>query len=211
MHTNNQDSPNATDVFKLCDIADIRIGHPFRGTIQAHDNGDVHVIQVRDAGVSGQINQNGMIKTTLSTKKQPDWLQNGDVLFVAKGAKHHSTLVENSLVKNIGERILCSPHFFVVRVKPEFKETILPEFLCWQLNQIPAQRYFKATAEGSMYLSIRRQVLEDVSIRVLSLEKQTQLTAMHRCSVKEQTALQRLIENRQQQLDAIALNELNTF
>lgn len=210
MHTNNQDSPNGTDVFKLCDIADIRIGHPFRGTIQPYDNGDVHVIQVRDAEVSGQINQNGMIKTILTTKKQPDWLQNGDVLFIAKGAKHHSALVDSQLIKSMGERILCSPHFFIVQVKPEFEDTILPEFICWQLNQIPAQRYFKATAEGSMYLSIRRQVLEDVPIKVLPLEKQTQLTAMHRCSVKEQSALKRLIENRQHQLDAIALHALNS-
>lgn len=213
MHTNSHNSPNATrietNVFNLCDIANIRIGHPFRGTIQLHDTGDVHVIQVRDAEVSGQINQSGMIRTTLTTKKQPDWLQDGDVLFIAKGAKHHSALVDSTVLKNMGERVLCSPHFFVVRVKPEFKESILPVFLCWQLNQIPAQRYFKATAEGSMYLSIRRQVLEETPIKILSLEKQTQLTAMHRCSVKEQTALQRLIENRQQQLDAIALHALN--
>ena len=214
MHTNSHNSPNATpietSVFKLCDVADIRIGHPFRGTIQPNDKGDAHVIQVRDAEVSGQINPSGLIKTALTTKKQPDWLQDGDVLFIAKGAKHHSALVDGQLIKNKGERILCSPHFFVVRVKPEFEESILPEFICWQLNQIPAQRYFKATAEGSMYLSIRRQVLEDVPIKILSLEKQTQLTAMHRCSVKEQSALQRLIENRQQQLDAIALQALLT-
>lgn len=213
MHINNQNFPNAiptaTNVFNLCDIADIRIGHPFRGTIQLHDTGDVNVIQVRDAEVSGQINQSGMIRTTLTTKKQPDWLQDGDVLFIAKGAKHHCALVDSTVLENMGERVLCSPHFFVVRVKPEFKESILPEFLCWQLNQIPAQRYFKATAEGSMYLSIRRQVLEETPIKILSLEKQTQLTAMHRCSVTEKTALQRLIENRQQQLDAIALNALN--
>jgi RNA-splicing ligase RtcB len=97
----------------------------------------------------------------------------------------------------------------VVRLKHAFKGVILPEFLCWQLNQQPAQRYFKATAEGSMYLSIRRQVIEDAPIKVLSLEKQRQLASMHRCGVKEQKVLQNLIENRQHQLDAIALHELD--
>ncbi|MEO9276145.1 hypothetical protein ABFY09_15030 [Marinomonas sp. 5E14-1] len=76
------------------------------------------------------------------------------------------------------ERTVCSPHFFVVRLKPEFKDVIVPDFLCWQLNQQPAQRYFKATAEGSMYRSIRRQVLENVPIKVLKLEKQKQLAAV---------------------------------
>jgi hypothetical protein len=39
---------------------------------------------------------------------------------------------------------------------------------------------------------------------MLPIEKQKQLTAMHHCAVKEQKVLQQLIENRQQQLDAIA-------
>ena len=97
-----------------------------------------------------------------------------------------------------------------MRLKPEFKDVIVPDFLCWQLNQQPAQRYFKATAEGSMYLSIRRQVLENVPIKVLKFEKQKQLAAMHRCAVREQKVLQKLIENRQQQLEAIAIHALES-
>lgn len=199
----NRTIHQSAEEFHLSDLADIHLGHPFRGTIAEHDHGDVNVIQVRDTDPSGEINPHSMIKTQLSTKKQPDWLQMGDLLFVAKGAKHYSVIVDHPL-----DRTLCSPHFFVVRVKPEFKAVILPEFLCWQLNQRPSQRYFKASAEGSLYLSIRKQVLEEVPIKVLSLELQTQLVAMHRCSIKEQKVLQTLIENRQKQLKAIALQVL---
>jgi restriction endonuclease S subunit len=195
----------ATEELRLSDIADIRSGHPFRGTIKQYDNGDVNVVQVRDTEPTGEINQYTLVKTQLSTKKQPDWLQNGDVLFVAKGSKHYSVLV-----KQVLERTVCSPHFFVVRIKAEFKDMILPDFLCWQLHQQPAQRYFKATAEGSMYLSIRRQVLENVPIKVLKYEKQKQLAALHRCGVREQKVLQKLIENRQQQLEAIAIHALES-
>lgn len=195
----------ATEELRLSDIADIRLGHPFRGTVKQYDNGDVNVVQVRDTEPTGEINQYTMVETVLNTKKQPDWLQNGDVLFVAKGAKHYSVLVEQIL-----ERTVCSPHFFMVRLKPEFKDVIVAEFLCWQLNQQPAQRYFKATAEGSMYLSIRRQVLENVPIKLLKFEKQKQLAAMHRCGVREQKVLQKLIENRQQQLEAIAIHALES-
>lgn len=189
----------------LSDIADIRLGHPFRGTVEQYDNGDVKVIQVKDTEATGEINQNTVVQTQLSTKKQPDWLQNGDVLFVAKGAKHYSVLVEQVL-----QRTVCSPHFFVVRIKPKLRDVILPDFLCWQLNQQPAQRYFKATAEGSMYLSIRRQVLENVPIKVLTVEQQQKLAALHRCSVREQKVLEKLIENRQQQLEAIAIHALES-
>ena len=194
----------ATYNTKLCDIADIHSGHPFRGRIEADDEGDVHVVQVRDTQATGEINQHRIIKTTLTNKKQPDWLLPGDVLFVAKGAKHYSALVEN-----LPKQTVCSPHFFLVRIKPKFKGIVTPEFICWQLNQLPAQRYFQTTAEGTLYLSIRRQVLENVPFARLPLEKQHQLTAMHRCAMKEQKVLQQLIINRQQQLDAIALEVLS--
>jgi restriction endonuclease S subunit len=191
---------------KLCDIADIRSGHPFRGTIESDkDNGNVHVVQVKDTDSTGEITQNKLIKTILKNKKKPDWLITGDLLFVAKGAKHYSVLVED-----LPKQTVCSPHFFLVRVKPSFREKVTPEFICWQLNQLPAKRYFKATAEGSNYLSIRRQTLEHAPIRVLPLKKQHQLTALHRCLVKEQKTLQKLIKNRQQQLEAIAIHELES-
>ena len=190
---------DATHDTRLSDIADIRSGHPFRGSIEPDIKGDVHVVQVRNTKATGEIIQDEVIKTKLTSKKQPDWLKSGDILFVAKGAKHYSALVED-----LPKQTVCSPHFFLVRIKPAFKELVTPEFICWQLNQLPAQRYFQTTAEGSLYLSVRRQILEYVPITMLPIEKQKQLTAMHRCAVKEQKVLQQLIEKRQQQLDAIA-------
>jgi hypothetical protein len=201
MNTSIYDANHDT---RLGDIADIRSGHPFRGSIEPDVNGDVHVVQVRNTKATGEIIQDEVIKTTLTSKKQPHWLKSGDILFVAKGAKHYSALVEE-----LPKQTVCSPHFFLVRIKPALKGLVTPEFICWQLNQLPAQRYFQTTAEGSLYLSVRRQILEYVPITMLPIEKQRQLTAMHRCAVKEQRALQQLIDNRQKQLEAIAISELN--
>ena len=191
---------------RLCDIADIRSGHPFRGSIEPDKNGDVHVVQVRDTLATGEIVKDEILTTTLTSKKQPDWLLTGDVLFVAKGAKHYS-----ALVKDIPEHSVCSPHFFLVRVKKALMNKITPEFICWQLNQLPAQRYFQANAEGSYSLSIRRQALEYAPITLLPLEKQHQLAAIYRCGKQEQKVLQQLIENRQQQLDAISHKLLTEY
>jgi hypothetical protein len=187
----------------LFDIAEIRPGHPFRGTITPAANTNTYVIQVRDTDTSGEICTTEMITTELSGRKQPDWLLQGDILFVAKGARHFA-----ACVKQLPAQTVCSPHFFIVRIRNEHSATVLPEFISWQLNQISAQRYFKANAEGSMYVSIRRKVLEDVPITLPSIEKQAQLVALHASAVKEQKVLQKLITNRQQQLDAIALDVL---
>lgn len=189
----------------LVDIAEIWPGYPFRGTITPVANTNTYVVQVRDADTSGEIRTKGMITTELSGRKKPDWLKQGDILFVAKGAKHFA-----AYVKQLPTQTVCSPHFFIVRIKNEHLATVLPEFISWQLNQVSAQRYFKANAEGSMYVSIRRKILEDVPISLPSIEKQTQLVALHASAVKEQEVLQKLITNRQQQLDAIALAVLGS-
>lgn len=193
---------------KLKDIADIRLGHPFRGSINSDKNGDVHVVQVRDTNDSGEVNGANLVTTFLAGRKKPDWLQTADILFVAKGAKHYAAFVDESVLPS---QSVCSPHFFLVRVKPKKYEVALPAFVAWQLNQIPAQRYFMNSAEGSLYVSIRKQVLEETPIVLPSINRQRQLISMQLCALNEKKTLQRLIENRQQQINAIAKNELEPF
>jgi len=184
---------------KLCDIAEIRAGHPFRGSIvPAKDNG-TPVVQVRDVDSFGEIKIKHLVRTELAGRKQPDWLKRGDILFAAKGAKHFA-----AYIPKLPEQTVCSPHFFIVRIKDEYSDTVLPEFISWQLNQLPAQHYFKSTAEGTLYVSIRRKILEDTAITLPSLSKQKQIVNLHRATVNEQKVLQQLIENRQQQMNVIA-------
>jgi len=183
----------------LSHFTEIRPGYPFRGTITPVDGSSTPVVQVRDVDCFGEIKIEQLIKTELTGRKQPDWLQRGDILFVTKGAKHFA-----SCVLELPEKSVCSPHFFIVRIKEEHTATVLPEFISWQLNQLAAQQYFKSTAEGTLYVSIRRKILEDTPITLPSIEKQKQMIALYRASVNEQKVLQQLIKNRQQQMNAIA-------
>jgi restriction endonuclease S subunit len=191
------------DFFRLFDIAKIRLGHPFRGTIEPEPDGPVHVVQVRDTRVTGEIVQDEMIRTILPTKKEPDWLQEGDILFVAKGSKHYAVTV-----KDMPEHSVCSPHFYLIRLSDKAKQCFLPEFVAWQLNQQLAQKYFKSTAEGSLHLSVRKQILESAPIREVAFEKQVQIVALNNAAIKEEKVLLQLIENRKAQLESIAYQEL---
>lgn len=184
---------------KLSDFAVIHAGHPFRGTITPVPGAKTPVVQVRDVDGFGEINTHELVRTELTGRKQPDWLQRGDILFVAKGAKHFATCVNE-----LPEPSVCSPHFFIVRIKGDYSESVLPEFISWQLNQIPAQHYYKSTAEGSLYVSIRRKILEDTPITLPTITKQQQLVALYRAAVNEHKVLLQLIENRQHQMNAIA-------
>jgi len=184
---------------KLYNIADIRPGYPFRGTIAPIPDAETHVIQVRDIDNFDEINAEQLITTELTGRKQPDYLNKGDVLFVAKGAKHFATYVQQ-----LPEQSVCSPHFFIVRIQAQYERKVLAEFISWQLNQHTAQRYFINSAEGTLYVSIRRKILEDTPITVPPLVTQKRIVALYRAAVSEQKALQQLIANRQQQLNVIA-------
>jgi len=184
---------------KLLNIADIRPGHPFRGTIIPTSHASTYAVQVRDINNYGEIETKNLITTELTGRKQPDYLKEGDILFVAKGAKHFATYVQQ-----VPEQTVCSPHFFIVRIQPQYTDKVLAEFINWQLNQSFSQRYFINSAEGSLYVSIRRKILEDTPITVPPLVTQQRIVSLHRAAVSEQKVLQQLIANRQQQLNVIA-------
>jgi len=184
--------------------ATIGSGYPFRGRIEPSREGNALVVQIRNIDENDEILDNGLTLTELPGKKSPDWLLANDILFIAKGTKNTATLV-----KKLPKNTVCSPHFFRLRVKPEYETDVLAEFICWQLNQEPAQRYFKVSAEGSLQVSIRKKVLEETPFVLPDLETQQKIVNLHRCAKKEIKAHYQLIKNRQLEMTAIASVLLN--
>ncbi|MBC8210088.1 MAG: restriction endonuclease subunit S [Gammaproteobacteria bacterium] len=182
---------------KLHEIADIEAGHPFRGAIPEHDHGDCQVIQVRDIDTDGQVNWDGVIYTQITGRKRPDWLREGSIIFAARGARNMATCISN-----LDRQVVCAQHFFRITLKTA--DGILPEFIAWQLNQTSLQRYFRQSAEGSAQVSIRRAVLEQALVALPPLEQQIILMRFADKALKEKQLLTKLIDNRQQQIDAIA-------
>lgn len=185
---------------RLSHIANIHSGHPFRGAITPAPDGSTYVVQARNMTLQGETLIDNLITTHLTGKKQPDCLRQGDILFLAKGARHFA-----ACMPQLPEQTVCSPDFFVIKLKG----ATLPEFISWQLNQVPAQRYFLNSAEGTFTVSIRRKVLEDTPLTLPPLEKQQQIVNLYKTAMQEQKTLQQLISNRQQQLEAIALEILS--
>lgn len=87
---------------------------------------------------------------------------------------------------------------------------LLPEFLAWQINQLPAQRYLSKNAEGTDQPSIRRAVLEALPIAVPAMAQQHQLINLDKAARQERNLLEGLIHNREQQLQAMVLKLLAT-
>jgi hypothetical protein len=183
--------------FLLRDAIDVRSGHPFRGSIEESVDGNAMAVQMKDVDSECGVNWTGVMRTSLVGRKQPDWLKAGDVLFVSKGVRFYAVCIDEPPGPAV-----CSPHFFHLKVAPH--APLLPAFLAWQINQPPFQRQLQQAAEGSSQLSIRRPVLESLTLSMPSLADQHRIVALFELARQERRALHQLIHNREQQLQALA-------
>ncbi len=189
----------SSNLVTLSELVIIQAGYPFRGAIQNIPTGSVKAVQAKDISELGVLCCDDLIVTELSGKREADWLKQGDILFIAKGAKHVASFVDRDL-----ERTTCAPSLFLLHIKPQWLDLVDPLFITWQLNQMPLQQYFQRSAEGSMQISIRKPVLAAAPIALPDLQTQRTIAKLYSASLKENELLYKLINNRQQQLNAIA-------
>lgn len=182
----------------LGDIATISAGYPLRVSTDALKSGDIKLVQLKNTDIDKAIDWTDVLSVELPSKRDPQWLTNGDVLFAARGTR---TLAY--ALANVPARSVCAPQFFVLSIKKTAK--VSPHFLAWQINQKPAQAYLQKNATGSHVQNIRRSVLEDMPIIIPSQEKQRMIVDFWRMTQRERALLTRLIELRNTQLDALAV------
>ena len=189
---------------KLKQIATINAGYPFRGKIPEVAGSSVVAVQMKDVSLTEGIRWPECLETELTGKREPDYLTADDILVAARGSHNYAISIGQSLTTS-GKQAVAAPHFFVVRL---MKKDILPEFMVWLLNQIPAQRYFEQNAEGTLTKSIRRSVLEQAPIVVPPLARQRAIIAMANTLREEQQLIKQLVNNGERMMNSIA-NDLH--
>lgn len=186
-----------TRTFYLHQVAQIQAGHPFRGKIPERPGSDIVAVQMKDTGINAGIDWGSCLHTHLPGRRSAG-LKDGQLLFAARGTHYYAVMVKGIPVKL---QAVAAPHFFVVST---IDNRLLPEFLTWQLNQVPCQQYFEQNAEGSVAKSVRRSVLEGVPIVVPSLSKQQSIVGLASTLLKEQQTLEKLVCNNERLMAGIA-------
>ena len=186
---------------KLFEIAKVLPGYPFRGRISERMDGDAHVVQMKNVSPDEPVEWKTLLKTKLAGKRKPDWLMQGDILFLLRGNHNFAAYIDQVLVPAV-----ISPHFFLIRINKDVD--LMSEFLAWQINQTPAQHYFKIAAEGSLQRSIKRPVLEQLKVVIPDMEKQKQIVNVNTLTVRETNLYHSLIKNRKQMLNGMAMDLL---
>jgi restriction endonuclease S subunit len=119
---------------------------------------------------SKHFDENGSLRSSLHPDLKADNVTNkhllneGDVLFAAKGTKNFAAIFENH-----NKPAVASTSFFVIRLNSKI---ILPEFLVWYFNHPTTQKLLKGQAIGTSIVSISKSVLEELELPVPDIETQ---------------------------------------
>ena len=188
----------AYTIESLNGLASIAAGYPLRGAVDALPAGDVAVIQMGNVHPETGVDWASTQRIALPSRRSANFLASEDVIFTTRGARNFALALGQ-----IPGLAVCSPHFFVMRVIDPCR--IIPAFLAWQINQRPAQEYFRREATGSYILNIRREVIENLPLALPPLTTQHAIVALADAARAERAALTKMIENRNHQIEAIAL------
>lgn len=111
---------------KLSDIATVKAGHGFRGKIPEISEGNGYVIQQRDINENGIIDWTGLVRTEITGRREPDWLEPGDIIFSARGVRNIATCIDE-----IENPVVCGPYYFLIHMNSNVESEILPAFIAW--------------------------------------------------------------------------------
>lgn len=170
---------------KLASVATIQTGI-YAKTVQ---EGDAIYLQSRHLNELGQIDQGLTPDLYLDEKIEKYSLREGDVLFPAKGTKNVSGVYQT----RVG-RAVASTSLFVIRIKNEFSNDLLPEYLSWFLNHPRTQEFLKSQAKGASPPSISIKTLYDLKIQVPTHTTQQEIVRIHSLRIRENEITQQIAE-----------------
>jgi hypothetical protein len=143
---------------KLKNIAKIHSGYINRGKIDPRDDGTCLLLQAKDVDADHLSYRTDTLVRFMPTLSGKDWfLKSSDILFMARGSRNFSVLIDK-----LPDSVLAAACFFVVRIS---NSEILPEYLCWYLNQSPVEEYLRRFSGRGVHMPVvKRAVLESIDI-----------------------------------------------
>src|SRR5574344_1533162 len=132
-------------MYKLKDIAEIQSGV----YAKASPNPNTVYLQVNDFDADGIIYNTAKPSIAMTTKNKGHYLNEGDLLFAAKGTKNFCAIFSGN-----NEKCVASSSFLVIRItKYDIAD---PEYINWYLNLSSTIMLFSSNAVGTSIPSITK-------------------------------------------------------
>jgi restriction endonuclease S subunit len=183
---------------QLKNIASIQAGI-FAQTIIS---GQVSYLQAKHFKENGQLIESVFPDLSHNNQTEKHLLNDGDILFAAKGSKNFATQFERKY-----GNCVASSTFLVIRINKVYNNKILPEFLCWYLNNPKTQEWLKNKAKGSSIPLISKMDLQEIEISIPPIEKQKNIIKIHSLQKAEQSLLKKIQDLKDQYIQ----QRLNTI
>ncbi|MEW6536831.1 MAG: restriction endonuclease subunit S [Candidatus Auribacterota bacterium] len=183
---------------KIKKVASVQMGYSFRSRLEASNNGDIAVIQMKDLFNDNTVDCGGLMKIDMGTLKKHHLVQKGDLVFRSRGLAATSAI----LLDDPGKAVVAAP---LLRIRITKPEKILPEYLNWYISQRDAQIFLTSRAKGTVQKMITKQAIEDLEVLLPSLEQQKNIVDLASLSAREQALLHTLAEKREQYISTMLM------
>ncbi len=191
----------------LAEIAAIRTGYTFRGKVaELTEGGNAHIAQIKDARSSWETTN----RSTLDADQLPriQWegkdkafVGAGSVILPARGSKGGYFRASCITQNNDALPLVVSSQFLIITPN----DAVLPEFLCWSLNQ-PALQYWLAEgagSQGSSIVMLTAKMAKELTLDIPSLETQQKILHINQLWEQEQELTKALLKSRETQMQGM--------
>lgn len=148
---------------------------------------DTLYLQGNHFSETGSFDQSVKPQLKLSDKHQKHLLQNNDLLFAAKGLNNFAVCYHNS----IGQAV-ASSSFIIIRIVPEFKNRVIPEYIAWYINNSKQITIFHKTKATTTIPSISIAQLSQLEIDIPGIAVQELIIGVQQLRDKEKQTIKRI-------------------
>ena len=187
-------SKTYTNNKKISEIAEVVSGV----YLLAAPYGEVYYLQIKD--LLSESPEKTASKVSLSAQNERYLLAKGDLVFAGKGTTYLCKVFDLDIPA------IASTTLYIIRFA---SKDILPDYLCWYLNQPSVMEVMKAQQVGTGTPLIHKQVVEDFEVPVPDIDTQRQIVELARLQAKEKELYQTIAEKRQLITNQLIMNKLN--
>ena len=178
----------------LGEVARVSTGYPFRRKVEADEGGDIVLIQIKDVDSTEGVSASGtIVLRSEDGKYEKHLLQDGDLLFQARGSRHPVAVVEG------GVRGIAATGLLVL--KPDHRR-VISSYLAWWLNHPQSQAKLIGVARGTYIPFISKGELDAFLVPLPALAVQAQIVEVDRLQRLERKLGAQLEELNQQLVHA---------
>ena len=186
----------------LKNVASVQAGYSFRSKIESEEEGNVAVVQMKDLGEEGQVENSNLVRTMIRDVKERHLVRRSDLVFRSRGMTYTSAIISGE----IGAVVVAAP---LLRIRITAAD-VLPEYLNWFINQPSTQSVLIGRSKGTMQKMVGIQDLEELSIPIPPLARQWKIVELASLLEQEQRILHELACRRKQYISIILNNILKS-